>query len=136
MTDPATAVTPNIHRVSGLINQQVSEPTSFSSPSGNVRCHLDATTVRCDIAERSWAPPLRPASCAFDYGHGITLSAGRPAAFVCAGDTTPSAGVQLGDRDSITAGTLRCESAGTGITCRDIKSRHGFTLAREAYHLF
>jgi hypothetical protein len=136
VTESAPAVTPNFRSVSEVVNRQVTGPTSFSAPSGNVRCYLDATTARCDIAERNWAPPLRPASCAFDYGHGITLNSGRPAQFVCAGGTTPSAGVQLGDRDSVTAGTLRCESVATGITCRDTKTRHGFTLSRAAYHLF
>ncbi|MUL80213.1 MULTISPECIES: hypothetical protein [unclassified Mycolicibacterium] len=136
MTDPAPAVTPNILSVSGLLNRQVNEPTGFTSPSGSVRCYLDSTTARCDIADRSWAPPLRPASCAFDYGHGITLSPGQPAAFVCAGGTTLDAGTQLADRDSITAGALRCESIATGITCRDTETRHGFVLSREAYHLF
>lgn len=136
MTDRAPAVTPSIRVASDLVNRQVTGPTAFSSPSGNVRCHLDATTARCDIADRSWAPPLRPASCAFDYGHGITLTPGRPAAFVCAGGTTLDAGTPLADRDSITAGALRCESAATGITCLDTKTRHGFVLSREAYHLF
>ncbi|MFV8052523.1 hypothetical protein [Mycobacterium sp. 48b] len=136
MTDRAPAVTPSIRSISDVVNRQVKEPTAFTSPSGNVRCQLDTTTARCDIAERSWAPPLRPASCAFDYGHGITLSQGRAAEFICAGGTAPNAGAQLGDRDSITAGALRCESAATGITCRDTKTQHGFTLSQEAYHLF
>jgi hypothetical protein len=136
MTEPNPAVTPNILSVSGLVNRQVDEPTSFTSPSGNVRCYLDNTMARCDIAERSWAPPLRPASCELDYGKGIRLSRDGRAEFVCAGDTTPGAGAELGDGDSITAGTLRCESAGTGVTCRDTKTRHGFALSREAYHLF
>lgn len=136
MTDRTPAVTPSIRSISDVVNRQVKEPTAFTSPSGNVRCYLDTTTARCDISERSWAPPLRPASCAFDYGHGITLRQGRPAEFICAGGDTPRASTQLGDRDSITAGALRCESAATGITCRDTKTRHGFVLSREAYHLF
>ncbi|MGV0815471.1 DUF6636 domain-containing protein [Mycolicibacterium boenickei] len=122
--------------MSGLVNRQVNELTSFTSPSGNVGCYLDASMARCDIADRSWAPPLRPASCEFAYGQGITLRAGGTAEFVCAGDTALGAGTELGYGDSITAGTLRCESADTGITCRDTKSRHGFALSREAYHLF
>lgn len=136
MTDQAPAVTPVIQSVADLVNRQVTRPTSFDTPSGNVRCYLDVTAARCDILERNWAPPLRPASCAFDYGHGITLSPDRPAQFVCAGGTTPRADTQLADRDSITAGTLRCEGTATGITCLDVKSRHGFALSRQAYHLF
>ncbi|MCV7363863.1 DUF6636 domain-containing protein [Mycolicibacterium neworleansense] len=118
------------------MNRQVKELTRFTSPSGNVGCYLDTSMARCDIAERNWAPPLRPASCEFAYGQGMTLRPGRPAEFVCAGDTALGAGGELGYGDSITAGTLRCESADTGITCRDTKTRHGFALSREAYHLF
>ncbi len=88
MTDRAPAVTPSIRSISDVVNRQVKEPTAFTLPPGNVRCYLDTTTARCDISERSWAPPLRPASCAFDYGHGITLRQGRPAEFICAGGDT------------------------------------------------
>lgn len=136
VTDGAAPVTPNFHSVAEVVNRQVKEPTAFTSPSGNVGCHLDASVARCDIRERSWAPPLRPASCQFAYGQGMALRPGRPAEFVCSGDSTLGAGAELGYGDSITAGTLRCESADTGITCRDTKTRHGFTLSREAYHLF
>jgi hypothetical protein len=48
----------------------------FTSPSGNVGCYLDPSAARCDISERDWSPPPRPADCAFDYGQGINLSAG------------------------------------------------------------
>ncbi len=136
MTNSVAAVTPNIRSASVLVNRQVTAPIGFTAPSGNVRCHLDATTARCDIAERSWAPPLRPASCELDYGHGITLSPARRAQFVCAGDAVPSADAELAEHDSITAGTLRCESTATGITCLDTLARHGFALSRDAYHLF
>ncbi|WP_231395906.1 DUF6636 domain-containing protein [Mycobacterium sp. URHD0025] len=136
MTDHAVAVTPEIRVASRLVNRQVTELTGFTSPSGNVGCYLDASTARCDIRDRSWAPPLRPASCEFAYGQGVTLRRGRPAAFVCAGDSALGAGAELSYGDSITAGTLRCESADSGITCRDTKTRHGFALSRQAYHLF
>ena len=59
----------------------------FTSPSGNVGCIVDSAYVRCDISERDWTPPPRPADCEFDYGQGISLSGGETAAFVCAGDT-------------------------------------------------
>jgi hypothetical protein len=31
---------------------------------------------------------------------------------------------------------LRCESAQSGITCRDVESGHGFSISRGAYQLF
>ncbi|MCZ8381585.1 hypothetical protein O6P37_22185 [Mycobacterium sp. CPCC 205372] len=39
---------------------------------------------------------------------------------------------ELAYGDSITAGTLRCEAAEAGVSCRDSESRHGFSLSREA----
>jgi hypothetical protein len=38
--------------------------------------------------------------------------------------------------DAITAGPMRCESAQSGITCRDVESGHGFSISREAYRIF
>jgi hypothetical protein len=63
----------------------------FTSPSGNVGCIIDSAYIRCDISERDWSPPPRPADCEFDYGQGISLSRGEEAAFVCAGDTALAA---------------------------------------------
>jgi hypothetical protein len=119
--------------------------THFASPSGNIECvitssgngELVARGVRCDIAERDWSPPPRPADCELDYGHAILVGAGKPARFLCAGDTTiGSGGGPLAYGDAITAGRLRCESAQSGITCRDVESGHGFSISREAYQLF
>ena len=132
--DPSA--TPTAPSVSALDNRQVTELTSFTSPSGNVGCYLDTSTARCDIAERDWAPPTRPADCPLAYGHGLTVSRHQPAAFVCSGDTALGAGAPLAYGDSITAGTLRCESAVTGVTCRDTETHHGFAISRQAYRLF
>ena len=97
---------------------------------------LDSTYVGCDISERSWSPPPRPADCEFDYGQGIGMSAGEQAAFVCAGDTAMGAGQSLAYGESITKDDLTCESAEAGITCRDSATGHGFTIARESYKVF
>lgn len=108
----------------------------FTSPSGNVGCVLDVDYVRCDIAERDWAPPPRPVDCEFDYGQGIALAPGEPAALVCAGDTTLGGSRPLAYGQSIARGDLRCDSAESGITCLDRTTGHGFTVSREVYQLF
>ncbi|MCF6386176.1 hypothetical protein L2K20_04245 [Mycobacterium sp. MBM] len=108
----------------------------FTSPSGNVGCVLDVDYVRCDIADRDWAPPARPADCEFDYGQGIALEPGGRAGFVCAGDTTLGGSHPLGYGQSIVRGELRCDSAETGITCLDRTTGHGFALSRQVYQLF
>jgi hypothetical protein len=115
---------------------EVTELTAFQSPSGNIGCQIDRESVRCDIGERDWQPPDPPPDCDLDFGQGITLSAGSTADFVCAGDTTLGAGEELAYGRSISAGLLRCESSTAGITCRDIESGRGFTIAREDFERF
>lgn len=93
--------------------------------------------MRCDIAERDWDPPAPPPDCEFDYGQGVTLSAGAAAELVCAGDTVlGSNGQELGYGQSINAGLLRCESEESGLSCRDIETGRGFELSREGYEIF
>ncbi len=119
--------------------------THFASPSGNIACvitssgdgALVARSVRCDVNERNWSPPPRPASCNLDYGHGVVLDVDEGAQLICAGDTTLGRHSEpLAYGDAITAGPLRCESAESGITCRDGDSGRGFSISREAYQLF
>ena len=114
----------------------IDELVSFTSPSGDVGCYIASTTVRCDISERTWSPPSRPLDCEFDYGQGISMSPGGQPAFVCAGDTALGGGKPLAYGKSLSAGTLVCDSAESGITCRDTGTGHGFSIAREAYRVF
>ncbi|MFI5506950.1 DUF6636 domain-containing protein [Mycobacterium sp. NPDC051804] len=118
------------------MDREVFTYTGFISPTGNVSCMIDVDLARCDIIDRDWSPPPRPADCEFDYGHGIQIVPGETASFVCAGDTAFGAEDVLAYGDAITAGLLRCESAEAGITCRDTGTGHGFTLARDAYQVF
>jgi hypothetical protein len=116
--------------------EAITDFTGFTSPSGNVGCYLDSTSARCDIAERDWSPPPRPADCEFDYGQGISLTPGQKPTFVCAGDTALGGGDPLAYGKSISAGVLQCDSAESGITCRDTATGHGFAISREAYQVF
>ncbi|GED97345.1 hypothetical protein nbrc107697_13840 [Gordonia crocea] len=111
---------------------------SFTSPSGNVACLSAEDSVRCDIRDRSWAPPPRPADCPSQtgYGQGIALRTSGKPQFVCAGDTTFGAAgrvLQYGER-AVRMG-YSCTSEPTGVTCRN-GSGNGFTISREAYRLF
>ena len=47
-----------------------------------------------------------------------------------------AAGEPLAYGEAITAGPMRCESAESGMTCRDVGTGHGFSISREAYQLF
>ena len=119
-------------------DQTVTSLTGFTSPSGNLGCIIDRKSVRCDVQNREWDPPSRPASCNknVDYGQGITLAAGAAPEFVCAGDTTLGSGPVLPYGESIAAGLLRCDSEETGMSCRDMESGRGFTISTQAYKLF
>jgi hypothetical protein len=141
-TPSAAQAAPDTSIALAPVDRQVYELTGFHSPSGNVGCKISPTGVRCDIDQRNWSPPPRPADCRLDYGQGISIGIGEPAQFVCAGDTArvlpPSggAGEPLAYGEAITAGPMRCESAESGMTCRDVGSGHGFSISREAYQLF
>ncbi len=116
----------------------VTDWTGFTSPSGNIGCMIAPSSARCDIQQRDWSPPPRPADCPSftGYGQGIIVSPGGPAQIVCAGDTAYNNNGALPYGESITAGTLRCTSAESGMTCRDTQAGHGFTISRQAYQLF
>ncbi|WP_313958176.1 DUF6636 domain-containing protein [Mycobacterium simulans] len=142
-TKPSAAQTaPGTSTALAPVDREVYELTGFLSPSGNVGCKISPTSVRCDIDQRDWSPPPRPADCRLDYGQGISIGSGGLAHFVCAGDTVRvlppfgGAGEPLAYRQAIKAGPIRCESAESGITCRDAGSGHGFSISREAYQLF
>lgn len=117
-------------------DREVSDFTGFISPTGNIACMIVMDLARCDIIDRDWSPPPRPADCEFDYGHGIEIIAGQSPTFVCAGDTAFGAEDVLAYGDAITSGPLRCESAESGITCRDKDNGRGFTIGQQAYQLF
>jgi hypothetical protein len=134
---PGTSIAPS------PVDREVYALTGFHSPSGNVGCKISPTSVRCDIDQRDWSPPPRPADCTLDFGQGIAIGTGEQQAhFVCAGDTVRvlppygGAGEPLAYGEAITAGQMRCESAESGMTCRDVGSGHGFSISREAYQLF
>ena len=114
---------------------EVSSLTGFTSPTGNIGCYIDPSSVRCDISDRDWEPPSKPSSCPGDFGQGITMKAGGAPGFVCANDSALNSGDPLAYGQSIAAGLLRCESAETGMTCTDTETGRGFTLAKEAYSL-
>jgi hypothetical protein len=114
----------------------VKKLTSFTSPTRNIGCYIDRTSVRCDIQKRDWKPPPKPRKCDLDWGQGIGLSAGRKPSIICAGDTALNRSRKLAYGTAIAAGVLRCDSRSTAMTCRDTETGRGFTLSRQIYKLF
>jgi hypothetical protein len=111
--------------------------TMFRSPSGNIGCAIGAQGgVRCDIRNRDWRPPPKPASCMLDWGFGLTVGRRGRARFVCAGDTVLGQGRRLAYGDSIRRGRFRCVSRRTGMRCVNRRNGHGFSLSRQRARRF
>lgn len=112
---------------------------TFRSPSGRIRCmvsDLPDAFARCDVTDATFTPPKKPAECALDWGSGVTVSPGRRAQFVCAGDTVDN-GPTLAYGSAVIVGDLICISRTDGVTCRTATTAlHGFRIARESYSLF
>ena len=106
---------------------------SFRSPTSNIYCAIDSEGARCDITEKSWQPPPKPADCDLDWGDAMAVTA-HGAVFVCAGDTVqdekapplPYGGV-------VERGDIRCRSEESGMTCEHKPSGKRFMLSRERY---
>ncbi len=99
-------------------------------------CLIDMDYVRCAIGDKDWSAPPRPAECEGDYGYNIALESGGRAEFVCVGDSVLGQGDALSQGESIAAGPLRCDSAESRITCRNVESGQGFSMPRDACELF
>jgi hypothetical protein len=119
---------------------QTNQYKFFVSPSGNIACVIAPDTIRCDITESDWPRPPRPADCQNSYGHMVGINPyvnpDGPAQFLCAGDSAHGSDIPLAYGNTITAGPMQCDSAESGITCRNVVTRHGFSISRAAYQLF
>ena len=123
--------------IAGALASEAQAATGFRSPSGNIGCYIGQNLARCDIRERDWSPPPKPASCQLDWGQGVAVDRrDRKASFVCAGDTALNDGRKLGYGDSIRRGDLRCRSRRSGMHCRNLRTDHGFALSRDSARLF
>jgi hypothetical protein len=107
----------------------------FQSPSRNIGCEMTRAFARCDIAERDWRPPPKPARCDLDWGQGLTVGRRGRGRVVCAGDTALGAGPVLRYGRSIRVGGMRCTSRRAGMRCTS-RRHHGFVLSRQTYRLF
>jgi hypothetical protein len=137
-TPPTTKPTEKpVERPAKQLPHDVGPVTYFSSPSRNIGCLITPSSVRCDIEQKSYKEPRRPASCQLDYGKAIAVSRDdSKASFVCAGDTVLGAKKVLAYHTSTEVGDFGCASRETGMTCYNLRTRHGFIVSREYVDLF
>jgi hypothetical protein len=111
--------------------------TQFQSPSGNIGCVIGRQGgARCDIRNRNWRPPPKPASCMLDWGFGLTVDRRGRGTFVCAGDTVLGQGRKLAYGKAIRRGRFRCVSRQSGMRCVNRRNGHGFALSRQRARRF
>lgn len=107
----------------------------FTMPSGNIGCSMQSDgAVRCDIRQRDWAAPARPADCNYDFGQGVVL--GKTAGFVCASDTALVGAPVLPYGSTSRQGPYQCGSDESGVECINLDTGHGFSLSAANYRLF
>ncbi|HEV2873751.1 MAG TPA: DUF6636 domain-containing protein [Thermoleophilaceae bacterium] len=117
--------------------ERASAITFFQSPSGNIGCAIGkGSGVRCDISERDWQPPPKPAACRLDWGHALGVNRRGAGHFICAGDTTLGQGRRLAYGKAIRRGRFRCVSRRSGMRCANRRNGHGFSLSRERARRF
>ncbi len=109
----------------------------FATPSRNIACMMSADEVRCDVAQRSWQTPPKPAGCGGDYGKGAQLAGAGSGELTCAGDTMADPGLTvLAYGQGVRFGGVVCVSRETGLRCANESTGHGFRVARASYDLF
>ena len=135
-TEPSVAASAVIEEVSG--------DRHFVSPSGNIRCLVSDTIAGCDIAKRDWQMPPAPKSCSEqngqpDWGLPLLLRSEGPGTFYCGTDVplaTNDVPPPLAYDHGIRSGDFECVSRANAVTCRNIRTAHGFTVSRAAYRLY
>ncbi|WP_433296954.1 DUF6636 domain-containing protein [Actinoplanes sp. CA-030573] len=108
----------------------------FNTPSKNIYCYLDDSAVRCDIVKATFLWPDKPAACELDWGGAVRLGNGK-ARVLCHGDTLIGTSKEtLAYGTGVRSGSVECDSASTGLTCKDLDSGSGFTLSQARYRIF
>jgi hypothetical protein len=115
----------------------------FTTPTGNIACQMTDTSptgdgeARCDVAERTWPVPPKPADCTGAYGGGASVSGAGKGMLTCAGDTVADPGLRvLAYGQAVAYGGIVCDSQETGVRCVNRATGHGFRVARASYDLF
>jgi Family of unknown function (DUF6636) len=109
----------------------------FQSPSGNISCLIGGSSVACDVSDYTYqVPPGPPCSQHISWGNRFNLQQGKAAEMECHGDTLRIPGEQtLSYGQTISAGTITCESEPSGIKCADSSTGHYFRVSRDSYNL-
>lgn len=94
-------------------------------------------SARCDIREREWQTPPKPADCDLDWGHALGVGGEGPGRFRCAGDTAIGGQTVVLPYGSVARrGPFECRSEESGVECVNLDTGHGIAVSRTEYRLF
>ncbi len=111
-------------------------PETFLSPTGNIGCRLGPSSVRCDIRQRDFVVPPKPASCNLDWGNALGLNSQGAGQFRCVGDTAIGGVIAVLAYGSVARrGPFECRSSENGTECVDLDTGHGIFLSRGEFRL-
>lgn len=106
--------------------QDAVQAASFSSPSSNIVCALADEGLRCTILEHDFDGPDGcvggPTTISLDADGDVSQS--------CAGGSVSTASLTLEYGASATFGSGACTSTPDGMSCWDMRTGNGFTVAR------
>jgi hypothetical protein len=106
----------------------------FQIPGGKVGCHVQPTSVRCDVQDATFQPPAKPASCQDGWGTSMYFDKGKKGKFICSGDSLLPAPEVLPFGSTITVNRIKCVSEAPGFAiCYDLDSGHGVALSQKEY---
>lgn len=111
-------------------------PARFVTPSGNITCEMSTTGTRCDVDQRAWQVPARPAVCSGRWATGTVVAAGKGELSCVDGPFDGPGPAVLGYGESIELAGVVCASRETGVRCENRATLHGFSISRTAYELF
>lgn len=150
------ATTPTGTTRSGTVDR-----AQFASPTGNILCFMDSSGARCDVLGATFTTPPKPASCEYEWGPYVTMTAGSKAELNCPNDPAYAGGDQgtppwfdgsvdgvkaasngamlttLGYGHELRSASISCVvDKTTGVTCKDLNGAHGFTVSRQRYRVW
>ncbi|UEJ82104.1 hypothetical protein Bra3105_14850 [Brachybacterium halotolerans subsp. kimchii] len=102
------------------------------SPTGNITCSLDDDSVGCSLDDRSFGGDSEDCSSG-PFSIGIADGKADLKCGTTFGGDSPTT---LAYDESATQGDTACRSESDGMTCWNVKTGHGFTVAKSAYETF
>lgn len=104
------------------------EMPAFISPSGNIACSLEGTTVGCTLKERTYTAEDCPANGPFSISVGED-----DAALACGTDFRRDGAATLEYGSAAKNGDVACTSESSGVTCWNTRTGRGFFVSKSTY---